>query len=280
MRASSVLLVIKRVRLENAKERVSAQMEARAASAPAHAHTSVPCALPRAHPNPQDARAPMVPQVKMLAQLTHPGVVGYVDSFFHQNYLCIVTEYCEGGDMYKRLKARRHTLSRSLTARGATQRAEAEAEAQAGSPRARCHACRPRLHATRASHGAVQARARLALRSRSLAANPPVSRRRTPRTQQGCSTHIPEDTVLEWLVQTARALAHLHEKRVLHRDLKTQNIFLTKGGDIKLGDFGIARTLNAATEMACTIVGTPFYMSPELMASKCARTQALLRVGT
>jgi hypothetical protein len=43
----------------------------------------------------------------MLAQLTHPYVVGYVDSFFHQNYLCIVTEYCEGGDLYKRLKARR-----------------------------------------------------------------------------------------------------------------------------------------------------------------------------
>ncbi len=54
----------------------------------------------------------------------------------------------------------------------------------------------------------------------------------------------------------------------MHRDLKTQNIFLTKAGCIKLGDFGIARTLRAGAEMAVTIVGTPFYMSPELMASK------------
>jgi serine/threonine protein kinase len=55
----------------------------------------------------------------MLAQLTHPYVVGYVDSFFHQNYLCIVTEYCEGGDLYKRLKARSEPLRRGYAAHAA-----------------------------------------------------------------------------------------------------------------------------------------------------------------
>lgn len=52
------------------------------------------------------------------------------------------------------------------------------------------------------------------------------------------------------------------------RPSQTQNIFLTKDGAVKLGDFGIARTLRAGAELAETIVGTPFYMSPELMSSK------------
>jgi len=51
----------------------------------------------------------------------------------------------------------------------------------------------------------------------------------------------------------------------LHRDLKTQNIFLTKQGMIKLGDFGIARVLEATKEFAKTMVGTPYYLSPEII---------------
>jgi serine/threonine protein kinase len=47
--------------------------------------------------------------------------------------------------------------------------------------------------------------------------------------------------VLGWFVQMLLALQHVHSHDVLHRDLKTQNIFLTKEGFIKLGDFGIAR---------------------------------------
>lgn len=47
--------------------------------------------------------------------------------------------------------------------------------------------------------------------------------------------------VLGWFAQMLLALQHVHSQDVLHRDLKTQNIFLTKEGYIKLGDFGIAR---------------------------------------
>jgi serine/threonine protein kinase len=47
--------------------------------------------------------------------------------------------------------------------------------------------------------------------------------------------------VLGWFVQMLLALQHVHSHDVLHRDLKSQNIFLTKEGFIKLGDFGIAR---------------------------------------
>jgi NIMA (never in mitosis gene a)-related kinase 1/4/5 len=58
---------------------------------------------------------------------------------------------------------------------------------------------------------------------------------------------------------------------MLARDLKTQNIFLTRDGSVKLGDFGIARNLTGSMDLAHTIIGTPYYMSPEIMQVKyCA----------
>jgi NIMA (never in mitosis gene a)-related kinase len=54
----------------------------------------------------------------------------------------------------------------------------------------------------------------------------------------------------------------------LHRDLKAGNIFLTKNGIVKLGDFGIAKVLNSTIEKAVTIVGTPYYLSPEIIENK------------
>lgn len=61
------------------------------------------------------------------------------------------------------------------------------------------------------------------------------------------------------------ALAYVHQGKVLHRDLKTQNIFLTRECKvIKLGDFGISKVLDGTIDMAKTVIGTPYYMSPEL----------------
>ena len=53
-------------------------------------------------------------------------------------------------------------------------------------------------------------------------------------------------------------------RRVLHRDLKSRNIFL-KDNQIKIGDFGISRILIGTTDKASTFVGTPYYMSPEVL---------------
>lgn len=64
------------------------------------------------------------------------------------------------------------------------------------------------------------------------------------------------------------ALQYLHERNILHRDLKTQNIFLTKTNIIKVGDLGIARVLENQNDMASTLIGTPYYMSPELFSNK------------
>lgn len=79
---------------------------------------------------------------------------------------------------------------------------------------------------------------------------------------------FPESLVLDWFVQISLALKHVHDRKILHRDVKSQNIFLTRSGIIKLGDFGIARVLNNTSELVRTCIGTPYYLSPEICENK------------
>ncbi|BFZ01979.1 hypothetical protein BsWGS_05018 [Bradybaena similaris] len=74
-----------------------------------------------------------------------------------------------------------------------------------------------------------------------------------------------EKDVLWYMYQLTSALAYIHDFGIIHRDIKTLNIFLTKAGLVKLGDFGISRFLESKSQMAETLVGTPYYMSPEIM---------------
>ncbi|XP_071808404.1 uncharacterized protein [Asterias amurensis] len=129
-------------------------------------------------------------EAKLLSRLRHPNIVSYKDSFESEDgYLYIVMGFCDGGDLYCRLK-----------------------------------------------------------------------------DQKG--TALMEKQVVEWFVQIAMALQYMHERNILHRDLKTQNIFLTKSKIIKVGDLGIARVLEGNNDMATTLIGTPYYMSPELFSNK------------
>lgn len=129
-------------------------------------------------------------EAQLLSQLRHPNIVTYRESWEGDDYqLYIVMGFCEGGDLYHRLKQQKGDL-------------------------------------------------------------------------------LPERQVVEWFVQIAMALQYLHEKHILHRDLKTQNIFLTKTNIIKVGDLGIARILENQNDMASTLIGTPYYMSPELFSNK------------
>mmetsp|Transcript_17043 Transcript_17043/g.36817 ORF Transcript_17043/g.36817 Transcript_17043/m.36817 type:complete len:694 (-) Transcript_17043:512-2593(-) len=129
-------------------------------------------------------------EVTVLAQLDHPLVLGYVDHFMYKGHMCIVTDYCESGDLYQWLRSR-----------------------------------------------------------------------------SGGKSPMMEGQILELLVQILLAIQYVHSRNILHRDLKTQNIFLTKEGNIKLGDFGISRPLNSTLDLASTLIGTPYYMSPEVMSS-------------
>ena len=108
------------------------------------------------------ARAEAEQEAKLLARLRHPNIVGYVESFTQRKTqrgdgptLCIVMEFCDGGDLEAHLKRRRGKL-------------------------------------------------------------------------------LPEHAVLDLFVQVCLALRHVHDKRVLHRDLKTANVFLTRRDIVKL----------------------------------------------
>lgn len=129
-------------------------------------------------------------EAKLLTNLQHEFILHAVTSFQKQGALCIVTEFCDKGDLAQFLESR-----------------------------------------------------------------------------NGAS--LDEQRIVEWFRQICSALEYLHGRHVLHRDMKTQNVFLT-GVEMtaKLGDLGLAKVLEKPTQKAVTFCGSPYYMSPEIFACK------------
>ncbi len=79
---------------------------------------------------------------------------------------------------------------------------------------------------------------------------------------------LSEDVVWRLTLQSALGLHHIHGLKILHRDIKAENIFLDKDGNAKIGDLGVAKVMTHAVDFAKTLVGTPYYLSPELCENK------------
>merc|ERR1719482_898734 len=91
--------------------------------------------------------------------------------------------------------------------------------------------------------------------------------RRIARVRQ-TGKEFPEAQILRWFTEAALGLKYMHDKHVLHRDLKSQNLFLTSQDRLRIGDFGISKVLESTAAFAKTTIGTPYYLSPEICMEK------------
>ncbi|KRX10863.1 Protein kinase-like domain [Pseudocohnilembus persalinus] len=77
--------------------------------------------------------------------------------------------------------------------------------------------------------------------------------------------HFSEQEVWDMAWHLLQAVEYLHQNSIMHRDIKTLNIFLTKDKKIKLGDLGVSKIVQTQMAMQATVVGTPLYLAPELV---------------
>ncbi len=85
----------------------------------------------------------------------------------------------------------------------------------------------------------------------------------TLKSELGAQRRFTTDEIVHIMDGLLAGLAYCHERGVVHRDIKPANIMLTRDGDVKITDFGIARLESSQMTQVGTVMGTPAYMSPE-----------------
>ncbi len=79
----------------------------------------------------------------------------------------------------------------------------------------------------------------------------------------GIVKRLNEDKIWKTFIEISLGISYLHNQHILHRDLKTLNIFLTKNDGVRIGDLGVAKVI-AQDQLTQSFVGTPLYLSPEI----------------
>ena len=74
-----------------------------------------------------------------------------------------------------------------------------------------------------------------------------------------------EEDMWRFVYCIASALQHMHGRHLMHRDIKPANIYVSRGGEVKVGDLGLGRVMEGYYDKAGSVVGTPYYMSPEVI---------------
>lgn len=87
------------------------------------------------------------------------------------------------------------------------------------------------------------------------------------RSLQTINKRVSEEQIAYILRETAKAVLHLHENNVIHRDIRGSNILMTSDGSIKLCDFGLSRDTKTTNGKRSTCIGSPSWMAPEIVAS-------------
>ncbi|NXI88842.1 NEK11 kinase, partial [Rhipidura dahli] len=135
-------------------------------------------------------------EAQLLSKLDHPAIVKFYASFVERDSFCIITEYCEGGDLDFKIQEYKDS-----------------------------------------------------------------------------GKMFTQSQVIDWFIQLLLGVNYMHERRILHRDLKAKNIFL-KDNLLKIGDFGVSCLLMGSCDLATTFTGTPYYMSPEVLKHQGYNTKS------